>query len=226
MAQGAFIVYGRPNFLGGEPNRYQSLAALFWVGLVALLVHGYRGAVLGFTADRAPAVRRVTLAAASAVVVLPLLIPSWAAGSAHRRALEDGRTLQDLGAVALRLGVDDDLEFMLRFGRSPASVEELRAAGQYPFSPRWDADCGLLGQRIPVDDLPSADGGLATATRPAQLEVGIDLAGRVPVAAIMDAFLHTLPGTREAPAPGYPTQAVGAALAGLGVALGERQLTV
>lgn len=45
-----------------------------------------------------------------------------------------------------------------------------RAAGQYPFSPRWDADCGLLGQRIPVDDLPSADGGLATATRPAQLE--------------------------------------------------------
>ena len=182
VASCAFIVYGRPNFLGGEPNRYQSLAALFWVGLVALLVHGYRGAVLGFTADRAPAVRRVTLAAASAVVVLPLLIPSWAAGSAHRRALEDGRTLQDLGAVALRLGVDDDLEFMLRFGRSPASVEELRAAGQYPFSPRWDADCGLLGQRIPVDDLPSADGGLATATRPAQLEGGIDLAGRVPVA--------------------------------------------
>ena len=52
------------------------------------------------------------------------------------------------------------------------------------------------------------------------------LARAAPVAAIMDAFLHTLPGTREAPAPGYPTQAVGAALAGLGVALGERQLTV
>lgn len=100
VASCAFIVYGRPNFLGGEPNRYQSLATLFWVGLVALLVHGYRGAVLGFTADRAPAVRRVTLAAASAVVVLPLLIPSWAAGSAHRRALKNGRTLQDLGAVA------------------------------------------------------------------------------------------------------------------------------
>lgn len=52
------------------------------------------------------------------------------------------------------------------------------------------------------------------------------LAREAPVAAIMDAFLHALPGTKEAPASGYPAQAVGAALAGLGVALGERRLTV
>nr|QQZ50302.1 hypothetical protein JKL49_00810 [Phenylobacterium glaciei] len=35
------------------------------------------------------------------------------------------------------------------------------------------------------------------------------LAREAPVAAIMDAFLNALPGTKQAPASGYPAQAVG-----------------
>ena len=65
-------------------------------------------------------------------------------------------------------------------------------------------------------DYDSAYARWLNAAKRRPLAVRPILAREAPVAAIMDAFLHALPGTKEAPASGYRAQAVGAALAGLG----------
>lgn len=185
----AFIAYGRPDFLGAEPgHRYQSLPALLWIGLAVLAVHWYRGGVVRLTADRNVVVQRAARAGAVALVAVPLIVGTSGTGEQHRRELEESRTVQDLGAIALRLGVDDDLEIVMRFGRSPTPVETLRAAGQYPFSPSWDADCGRLGDRLEPGSGPE-DGGVARANRSPALDGGIKLAGSIPADIDLDCIL-------------------------------------
>lgn len=176
----AFIVYGRPGEMGAGEGRYQSLPSFVWIGLAAMVVLRVRHRAMELVASRAVSVRRVALWGTSVVVVMPMVVAATVAGSGQRRMMEETRDQQDLGAIALRLGLDRDLNYMTRVGSSPVDVDHLESADQYPLTRSWNADCGLLGTRLDLSKLDRAGGGLSNLAESTQLEGGVELMGRVP----------------------------------------------
>jgi hypothetical protein len=182
VASCAFIAYGRPGFFGGQMNRYQSLPAFVWIGAVALALRLGRDPLRRAVASRGPLARNLVVGAVAVVLSAPIAWGALRAGMAHREQIEDGRTHQAVGAIAVRLGIDDDLAYLMRIGTSPAPISLLQKVGQYPFSPRWDDDCGMLGIRLDLSSMEVVPGGgIESGSMPDQLEGdGVELSGRVP----------------------------------------------
>lgn len=179
LASTITIAFGRWQLIADEPvGRYHSLAALFWIGAAALVVFAVRGVVLTRWRNAPQRRRLVTLGLASSVVVAPMIALTWDVTD-DVPPVENLVHRQDMAAAALRLGLGEDLYWATHW-REDINMDVLRNRGHYPFSSRWRADCGLLGQTLDVDRLPESSFGVVRATTTDRLPGGVVLTSYVP----------------------------------------------
>lgn len=128
------IVYGRSNALTTfTTSRYTSLGALVWVAVLGLL------ALVG----RRRQLMAVPLVAVACLTVLGSTGPvtDVAVLEARQRELSNALALDVAGGARPYFGYGAPI---------PHFADALRATSHHPFDGRWDADCGLLGERVPA----------------------------------------------------------------------------
>lgn len=179
MATNLSIAFGRWILIQDDPvSRYHSLAAMFWIGATATVLVALRGVVTTRWRDSTPSRLRITTAVAAVAVAAPMLALTWDITDDSTPA-SNAVTRQDLAAVALRLDLGEDFEWATGW-KEDIDMDVLRGHGQYPFSSRWNRDCGLLGDSVDTDDMPEAPFGVLNATAPGKLPGGVVLNADVP----------------------------------------------
>jgi hypothetical protein len=177
-----FIAYGRWARMGDQPgSRYHSLAAYFWIAATLLVLLAARSQVRRWVPSTQGRRRPLTLAVTATLLVGPVIALSWVPGTEETRAMEARAAVQDQAAAALRLGLGTDLKFMFGFfGVFEGDLSGMRRLGQYPFSDRWDDDCGLLGTVVDPASFEHAPQGLTGGWAPQTLPGGVILRSRLP----------------------------------------------
>lgn len=179
LASNISIAYGRWIFIEDEPfSRYHSLVALFWIGTAGAVMLAIRGVVVQRCRNSTPARLRIGITAAAAALAVPMIGLTWDITD-DADVWANAVSRQELAATALALGLGDDLEWATGW-KEAVDVEVLRGHGQYPFSGRWDGDCGLLGETLDLDALPEVPLGIVEATAPGALPGGVVLRADVP----------------------------------------------
>jgi hypothetical protein len=182
------LAVGRHRFVSifGFQNRYSSLAALTWIGLVALAVLAARKVA------RDQATRRFRLpsvgvvgAATAGLLALPLLVAALTAGRAHVDEMLVVNNQQELREVALHMRVVDGTPYLSPYLGLPTpegTEARMIAMGHHPFVDDWDLDCGLLGRQLEVG-VPAGndgDGALRSMDEPSHVTDVVQLMGRAP----------------------------------------------
>ncbi len=127
-------------------NRYASLPALTWLGLVGLLVSLGAGTATGArgTDDPSPVPAR-WLQALSLLVIGALAVRGGSVGQSHVDELLALNGEQERREIVLRLGLGEGNSFVGGFGIDlPPIGALLDAVDHHPFR-SWGLDCGLLG---------------------------------------------------------------------------------
>ena len=161
MMEIAFGPPSGPQVLRLRPGvyRYTSLAAITWIGFVALVLfaaHDLAHRLSKRREDaRVPTWLHVATACVALVVAIPLLAGSLTAGRAHADDMVALNSRQELGEIALRMGLSDNAAFVVAGSSlraaTPSNITTLlRENGHYPFADGWDLDCGLSGKRLAV----------------------------------------------------------------------------
>ncbi|MBK8097178.1 MAG: hypothetical protein IPK26_08725 [Planctomycetes bacterium] len=122
LGNGLGTAFGRSGFGLGQAtsSRYGSLAMLFWLGVIGLVVH----AVLRLARALPPLPRAgVRLLPVAAIVLLT--ISTWQRGAGVRQHYYDQAAWSPVAAIALRHGIVEDEEVLKRVNNAPSQFRGL-----------------------------------------------------------------------------------------------------